>query len=318
MVFYLSPKDVFLTVGRYGTRTQTALVDPFHEGGLQSITLLTLPSHPISVSLEIPSAATTIEALGYHHIAALGDAIVSPHNWQIAFPLYVNTATKNFLSLINEIFHSEEPIFLAVLMRTVDASTNVHFISPISLINSIQYRFDGDESRINLTLQSPYTSVGTLSSPYVQVAPLYPIHDPKLTLRLATLSLQGWERTKHSHLGVDEIISLNFATNRQINWHHTTLSPSHSFAALRAAMKFSTGHINISGSFTVGFPQKYNDLQTRPLKNAYDLTLNFNHELLRLKLNIYGLKPLSWTQTITPTNVPSLTINWVALDHEWI
>jgi len=315
MVFYLSPKDTFVSIGRYRQLSNLKVTDVFYDGFSENYDLVTLPSHPISISCVFPASAVPIEAVGYDTIATIGDALVTPHTWNVRFLLFYEDDTKNFIKMINDVFHNAEPLVVFLFARKMDGSTYYHFVSPIAVVNALNIQGESNRITLGISLVSPYTSFGEFENPQFGVLIKQQSHNPILIPRLFSFALESNETDTHNVLQIPEIISFAINIRRNVTWHYTTAGELDSYYALRAPTKFTVGHEVVGGTFTMGLPFHYVDLQTVWLKRMYTATLSIEGFMQWI---ILFLKASAWRTELSGGGRPTLSVEWNAFAVEFI
>jgi len=305
MIFYLFPRDTFVGIATYET---SVIPDLEVTDGLPTNVSLLDFCPPLSLRLEIPSAANVVQALGYPTIASLGDAILNPHQWTFQFPLFLNNQTKSFLSFAFSYLGLNFPVAIWAIVRSPDQSEYTHFVSGISLLTDINFQVPANANgTLSLTFSSPFTHVFQSDRPYLDIMRPYAINERGLTIRDLKI---------RSKIGRDyfekEITSLNINARRQINWHWTAFDSSrHSASARRAPNMFSATPILSRGSVTLGYPFNFSFLQAASIQPLQEVDI-IVRDLFTLTL--FGFKINSWGEDFG-ANTVGFTVNFSFINY---
>jgi hypothetical protein len=259
---------------------------------------------PSTVGVEIPSAVNAVQALGYQSFAALGDALINPHQWRLQFPLILHPSVKQFLA--NIIYHAglPRPLAIWVIATSPDLQEYTHFVAPITVISEITLTVSGTEpGSLSLTLSSPFTHTeqNTEQTPSDQFQ-LPVMYRPAINVRGLTI--------RDLTVGETEVLSISITSRRQVSWHWTSLAPDQPSIARRAPTMFTVTPITLEGNITLGYPFSFSHLQSSFIHPMTDLRI-----LIRdiATINLIGLKFTSWRQDFSANRV-SITVNFSALN----
>ena len=295
MIFYLLPRDVRVGLAVYPTGVPpTAKVGDMGLTGASAL-LDYLP--PSTVGVEIPSAVNAVQALGYQSFAALGDALINPHQWRLQFPLILHPLVKQFLATILSHTGLPRPLATWVIATSPDRQEYTHFVAPITVISETTLTVSGTEpGSLSLTLSSPFTHTEQLPS-----AQLPTIYHPAINVRGLTIRDLVVEGT--------EVLSISITARRQVAWHWTSLDPSQPLIARRAPTMFTVTPVTLEGNVTLGYPFGFSHLQSSPIHPMTDLRILISD---MATINLIGLKVTSWRQDFSTDRV-SITVNFSAL-----
>jgi hypothetical protein len=300
MIFYLFPRDTFVGIGVYPNSVIPNL--GVSDTLLAAVTLLDYYP-PVSVRFEIPSAVNTLQALGYHSLASLGDAALNPHRWAFQFPLFLNTQTKSFLTFALNYLYLSHPVAIWAIARSPDGEEYTHFISPIAVLSEINLQVpNNSHATLSLTFSSPFSHVFQDNRPALNA--IYPaaanergilIRDLRITARM------GVSETEK------EITSLTLSAERQISWVWTTVDTfRHSPGARRAPTMFTTSAITPRGNLTLGYPFNFSLLQDSSLQPIQEVNIYVRN---LMTWTLLGFKITSWSQDFS-TGTAGLTVNF--------
>jgi hypothetical protein len=300
MVFYLFPRDTFVGVGVYPNSVIPNL--EVSDTLLAAVTLLDYYP-PISVRFEIPSAVNTLQALGYHSLASLGDAALNPHRWAFQFPLFLNTQTKSFLTFALNYLNLSRPVAIWAIARSPDGEEYTHFVSPIAVLSEINLQVPNNGyATLSLTFSSPFSHVFQDNEPALNA--IYPamanergilIRDLRITARM------GVSETEK------EITSLTLSAERQISWVWTTVDTfRHSPGARRAPTMFTASAITPRGNLTLGYPFNFSLLQDSSLQPIQEVNIYVRN---LMTWTLLGFKITSWSQDFS-TGTAGLIVNF--------
>jgi hypothetical protein len=306
MIFYLFPRDTFVGIATYRENEipELEVSDELPE----RITLLDYYP-PMSVRFEIPSAVNTLQALGYHSLASLGDAALNPHQWTFQFPLFLNTRAKSFLTFALDYLNLSRPVAIWALARSPDGQEYTHFISRIAVLTEINLQVPNNGyATISLTFSSPFSHVFQDNEPALNT--IYPpaANERGILIRdLKVVSKIGAQQSEK------EIMSLNLSARCQITWAWTTFDTSrHSLGAKRAATMFAVSALTPRGNLTLGYPFNFSLLQDASLQPLQEVNIYVRN---LMTWTLLGFKINSWTQDFSAgaagLNIAFSFIEWL-------
>jgi hypothetical protein len=300
MVFYLFPRDTFVGIGVYPNSVIPNL--EVSDTLLAAVTLLDYYP-PMSVRFEIPSAVNTLQALGYHSLASLGDAALNPHRWTFQFPLFLNTQTKSFLTFALNYLRLSHPVAIWAIARSPDGEEYTHFISPIAVLSEINLQVpNNSHATLSLTFSSPFSHVFQDDRPALNA--IYPAAANERGILIRDLRITAKVGVSETE---KEITSLTLNAERQISWVWTTVDTfRHSPGARRAPTMFTASAITPRGNLTLGYPFNFSLLQDASLQPLQEVNIYVRN---LMTWTLLGFKITSWAQDFS-TGAVGLTVNF--------
>jgi len=292
MIFYLFPRDVFTGIATYPLSVLPNLEVTDSLPTQWNATLLNYVS-PLSLQLEIPSAVNAVQALGYQSFAALGDAIVNPHQWTFQFPLFLLQETKNFIAFALNYINRIHPVAIWAILRSPDGQEYTHFICSIALLTNISLQFpNAGNATLSLTFSVPFARTFQGNAPALNAMRPASVNTRGLTIRDLHIVPRGGNEA--------EVLSLVINIRRDVNWHYTTFASYHSLVARRAATMFTVAPVMPQGNITLGYPFGFSFLQDADLKPLSTIDIHI-WDLMTLTLE--GVKAMSWGEDLSAANV---------------